>query len=114
MRTTSLITALLAVAAASPVCAEKPIVVEADAPTAHVSYADLNLGSTAGMKVLQARIRHAAQALCVESSRTDVTRALQEKKCFNSALASAEIQVEAASRSPRNMATAATIAVVGR
>jgi UrcA family protein len=112
MRTIVLTSAVLALAAASPAIAG-PIVVEANVPTAHVSYADLDLGTSAGFEALQSRVRDAASRLCLESGRTDLARAMAEQKCYTTAVASAQNQITAA-RSSRSVAAAAAITMIAR
>ena len=60
----------------------KPVIVEGGRPTATVSYADLDLGSSTGVATLNGRIYRAAS--------------LNYESCFNAALASAKVQVDRA------------------
>lgn len=114
MRTIPLTAALLVLTTASPGIAQPPIVVEGSAPTARVSYADLNLASPAGVERLRSRVRRAAEGLCLEGARTDLARAKAEHKCFSTAVASAQGQIDDAVRSSPTIASTMTIAVTGR
>jgi UrcA family protein len=114
MRTSPLTAALLVLTTASPAIAQPPIVVEGSAPTARVSYSDLNLASPSGIERLQSRVRRTAESLCVEGAKTDLVRASAEHKCFTAAVASAQGQIDAAVRSSPTIASAMTIAVTGR
>lgn len=100
---------------AGPAFAQDPVIVEGGAPTAAVSYADLDLGSASGLATLKGRISRAASRLCTESGRKDVDTQLSEARCFKTAIASAKPQVEhaVADRSLR-MAAGGTITVAAR
>ena len=111
MRTIIIAAALLT--ATSPAFAE-PILVDASAPSARVSYADLDVLSTAGRQALEARVRSAAQALCYSPGKTDLDRALAGKKCFASAMAGARDQIDAAVLSSRAFASSQSITVAAR
>lgn len=66
----------------------------AELPTKTVAYGDLNLESEQGAKVLYARLRRAAQDVCVplEESR-DLGRKVIWQKCVDNALAAAVKQI---------------------
>ncbi|QYE34360.1 UrcA family protein [Polymorphobacter sp. PAMC 29334] len=61
----------------------------------NVSYADLNLGSTEGRKILERRIKTAAHAVCV-TGRFDLQSMKEENRCVRVALDSAKPKVVAA------------------
>lgn len=110
MRTASLIAFLIA--ASVPAYAQPPITVEANAPTATIPAADLNLHSAPGLAKLQIRIRTAAEQLCMEPHNRDLGRVSLSRSCFDHALASAQPQIERLARA--NLATglaAATITI---
>lgn len=75
---------------------ESPVVVEGGVPTAVVSYADLDIGSSSGLATLNGRISRAASSLCFEGGRTDIARANFEARCFKTAMAGAKSQVDRA------------------
>lgn len=58
------------------------------APTARVSYADLDTASSAGMHVLEARVSAAARTVCGGES-TDLTDKARLAKCRKAAIAEA-------------------------
>jgi UrcA family protein len=102
----------IAAVAASTSAAAQPIVVEADVPTATISYADLNVASSAGRASLDRRIRQAAETLCVDRNVRDVHRTSMGYTCVGHAIASAQPQIEriAANGTSRDLA-AATIVI---
>ncbi len=61
----------------------------ADVPQAHVKYADLDLSSAAGAKVLYQRIRVAASLVCGNPDQRDLARFEQAKTCADKAIAGA-------------------------
>jgi UrcA family protein len=61
----------------------------ADVPQAHVKYADLDLSSPAGAKVLYQRIRVAASLVCGTADQRDLARFEQAKTCADKAIAGA-------------------------
>ena len=61
--------------------------------TKKVTYADLNLESEAGAKVLYARLRHAAQNVCSPFESRELSRMQVWRTCVDNALASAVTQV---------------------
>jgi UrcA family protein len=92
MRIPSLLIVALAVSA--PAYTQPPITVVGDMPTARISAADLNLHSASGQARLQARIRTAAQTLCMDPAVRDVARYIAGRTCLSHALASARPQVD--------------------
>lgn len=75
---------------------DSPVVVEGGRPTAIVSYADLDLGSSSGLATLNGRINRAASRICFEDGRTDLATRINYTNCFDAALASAKMQVDRA------------------
>ena len=100
---------------AGPAIAQDPVVVEGGAPTARVSYADLDLGSASGIATLNGRIHRAASRLCFEDGRTDIATRLNWTSCYKGALAQAKVQVDraVADRTLR-MASSGTIKIAAR
>ena len=96
--------------------AQPPIVVEAEFPTAAVSYADLDLSRPAGVARLNGRIRRAAEELCVDEAVRNLARTAVARACLTAALASTEGQVERAIAlyGTPQFAARGTIAVAGR
>lgn len=79
--------------------AEKPpVIVQAvlDVPTAHVSYADLNLRTQAGVQVLQARVRRAATTICMEPQIRELPRVAAGRNCYNTAMTRAQDDIQRA------------------
>lgn len=56
------------------------------APSARVSYADLNMQSERGVSKLQARVRHAASGICLIESREMLEVSLKRKGCYDTAV----------------------------
>lgn len=75
---------------------DSPVVVEGGMPTAIVSYADLDIGSSSGLATLNGRITRAASRLCFNNAHKDVPTKVFEARCFGTAMASAKPQVERA------------------
>lgn len=78
---------------ASPAAAEI-ITVTGDAPTARVSYADLNLQSESGRARLQQRIRGAAADLCLEDNIGTLDARLARRACFTAAVSDGYRQLD--------------------
>ena len=114
MRTLFLTTALLSLATVSPGNAKPIIIQDSVVPTAHVSYADLNLHSDAGRQALEFRVRSAADSLCFEYGTADLARKALGQECYRKAIASAQLQIAAAVQSFGVLAAAATISVSAR
>ena len=107
--------ALLAAGAANlagaPAQAQQPIVVEGATPAAVVGHADLNLAADAGVQRLQARIRAAAERLCVEPGTASVQVQVEARNCITATVAAAQPQVrQAIARQAGQRFAAATIA----
>jgi UrcA family protein len=66
-----------------------------EAPQVHVSYADLNLNSEAGAKVLFQRIRAAAARVCEVPNMRDLSSQSRAKACTDHAIAVAVDAVKA-------------------
>ena len=85
-------TALIGIAAAAlfgSAATGAPILVSANAaPSAHISYADLNLGSAQGATRLKGRIRAAAENLCAVGDDRTLEAYLEARACYDAALAS--------------------------
>lgn len=58
-----------------------------------VAYGDLNLDSEQGAKVLYARLRQAAQSVCVPFEGRDLNQKSQWRSCYGNALGSAVVRV---------------------
>ncbi|SRR5690349_10294594 len=89
---------ILAAAAlfATPASASQSIVIVYDGvPTAHVSYADLDLGSKSGRARMARRIRVAAEDVCLGAAiETSVIEPLRND-CYVAAVASGMSQLDA-------------------
>lgn len=80
----ALIAAGLGVGVAS---AQSPVTVYGStAPTARVSYADLNLASASGVQRLRNRVRSAASDLCLEPVREDLAVSIARITCYRTAI----------------------------
>ncbi len=85
------------VATGAPAAAATPIVVEAtQVPTARVAHDDLNLRTAAGVRRLQARVRRAAEQLCVEPNSKSLQVVADGKACVRVAIDQAAPQVDKA------------------
>jgi UrcA family protein len=62
----------------------------------YVSYADLDLGTRRGARMLEARVKDTARASCKELELRDPITAPDAKQCLGRAVESAMIQVRAA------------------
>ena len=93
--------------ASSPVAAQDVVVVSP--PFETVSFADLDLLSQAGSQALEARIRHAADNLCIEDGKKPLAVKRLEQACFKAAVADGLSQAQRvtdAQREGRELATA--------
>jgi len=86
--------AALSLAGTAHAASNADIIVVQDAPSARVSYADLNLGSTAGRARLANRIEAAASELCIERNVEPVSVKLERNRCYRAAVASGERQMQ--------------------
>lgn len=85
-------------------------------PSAVVSYADLNLGSTKGIQRLHNRVRSAASDLCLELTREDLASSLQRTKCYRTAVGDGQMQIDrlVAERLAGQFGTGSTITLSAR
>jgi UrcA family protein len=70
------------------------------APAITVSYRDLDLSRPADVQALYRRLQHAAASVCMPVSQVELSRYMAWKRCYNSALDSAVLEV----RSPELLA----------
>jgi UrcA family protein len=82
----AIVATMITVAAATPLRAE--------APSARVAYADLDLGTQAGVDMLNSRIQRAASHVCSDNSGNHIA----EANCRSKAVASAQSQVASVTR----------------
>lgn len=67
--------------------AQPPVTVYGpSAPTARVSYADINLSSERGVKAFQSRVRAAASDLCLDPAWEDLSASTARKICYRTAV----------------------------
>lgn len=100
MKTLALFLTGLAVAAAgAPAYAAEPA-------TRTVAHRDLDLATSAGKRALDARVRRAAGALCLDPREQSLSMRMARKACFDRAVSSAEPLV--ASAVARDLAVRAT------
>lgn len=85
--------------AGSAASAQEPMIVEGitgEFPTAVVGYSDLNLARPAGVDRLNARIRRAAELLCVDNGVRPLSEVMLSRACTRDAIAGAQPQVDRA------------------
>lgn len=87
--TAAAIAACLAIGAAGNVHAATATAMDTATPTLKVSYADLNLATTQGSKVLYGRIVDAARAVCVVADIRDLGAVASANACRQDAIARA-------------------------
>jgi UrcA family protein len=85
--------ALAGLVAASSAAARSPVRVDTNRGSARVSYADLNLGSAAGVERLKLRSRLAASILCGRSDARDPAQRISAQACLERAMANADSQI---------------------
>jgi UrcA family protein len=91
------------------------LVVTARAPAARIGYDDLNLRAAAGKARLAARVRHAAETLCVGTGVETLKDRLADAKCRDGAIAAAAPQIaKAVEGAGRDYAFAGSAIVRGR
>jgi UrcA family protein len=90
------------------------LVVTAKAPVARVAYDDLNLRGAAGKARLQARVRRAAETLCLGTGIESLKDRLAGAKCRDSAIEAAAPQVADAIGKAGRFASAGSVIVRGR
>ena len=84
-------------ATGAPAVAATPILVEATQdPTARVVHNDLNLRTAAGVRRLQARVRRAAEQLCLDPHAKSLQVIADGKACVRVAIEQVAPQVEKA------------------
>jgi UrcA family protein len=88
MRSIKMKTITIALAALALLPSAAPAATASAAPAVHVSYADLNLHSDAGIRALDRRLAQAARAVCADGS-TDLSRQLAARRCIADTLAAA-------------------------
>jgi UrcA family protein len=69
---------------------------EIDAPTTVVSFADLDIGSPAGLRTLNGRIHAAASRLCIQPARRSLQAEMVERRCMSAAMSSGQAGVDQA------------------
>jgi UrcA family protein len=109
-------TALMILAAAASTAAAAQSEDSSVAPRSeHVSFADLDLSSTAGQVALQHRIQGAADRVCDVGGMMDVEQFLESTACYRTAYADGlrQMRLIVASRSS-GAAIAASALVIGR
>ena len=72
------------------------VAVTAEVPAVRVSHTDLNLASPAGLKKLDARIRSAAERLCIVPGGKSLEEAQEAKACVDETVAGTQPQVRRA------------------
>lgn len=87
---------LAAVAATAATFSFPALAQPAAAPTAEVSYSDLNLASRAGADALQERVARAARRVCTVDGDKSLGSAVEARACAKVAVARAMPQVELA------------------
>jgi len=65
-----------------------------DQLTKTIAYGDLNLETADGARVLYARIRYAAQAVCSPFDGRDLSQQIRWRACYDHAMASAVAQID--------------------
>lgn len=95
----------------APAAAESVIVTGSAQPTATVSTIDFNLGSSAGVSKLKARVKSVAAALCLTNAVEPVDIRIARTKCYRTAVSSGHRQIDrmVAAQSANSMRTAAAI-----
>jgi UrcA family protein len=68
----------------------------AEAPTAVVSFADLDIGSPAGLRALKSRIHGAASRLCIRDGRKSLEAEFAGRRCMSVAMSSAQAGIDQA------------------
>jgi len=93
-----------AMAAALTAAFAMPAMAEPSAPQVSVTYADLDLTTSAGKAELEARVMKAARAVCTPASQTGTRIERPDRDCMTAAKAQIATAVEA--RRQRNLAAA--------
>jgi UrcA family protein len=92
--------AITLASAAQAASAGNDIVVVQDAPTARVSYADLNLASAVGRGRLAVRIKSAARMLCSEAAIDPLDVKQLRSRCYHVAMVSGANQMSRIAQLP--------------
>ena len=92
MLTKSLVAFTILAAAGNAVA--QPPAAETDPLTTAVSFADLDIGSPAGMRTLNGRIDRAASRLCIQEGRKSLQTELAERRCMSAAMSSGQAGVD--------------------
>ena len=96
MMTFTKATLALAILAAAGNAAAQPVA-DNPPPVMVVTYADLNVGSAAGLHALQARVYAAASRLCVqEHGLKPLEQQMAERRCMSAAISSAQVGIDQA------------------
>lgn len=75
--------------------AQPPVTVYgSSAPTAKVSYDDINLASSRGVRKLQGRVRAAASEICLEPTKEDLKVSTARITCYRTASADGFAQID--------------------
>lgn len=93
MHVPTIAAALLTVIASSPALAEQPIIVTQALETRRVSFADLDLATNAGVDTLYHRVSAAASVVCDDGPGLDFVRQIRERRCFDTAMTGASVQL---------------------
>jgi UrcA family protein len=92
-----------------------PVLVEGIAPTARVSYADLDLTSPAGRLTLNRRVTDAAANLCLDNQRVPLEQFSAQRQCYSAAMSRARIDIqEAVARASSRLASRGAILVAAK
>jgi UrcA family protein len=94
MLTKSLVAFTILAAAGNAVA--QPPTAETHAPTIAVSFADLDIGSPAGLRTLNGRLHGAASRLCIQHARKSLQTELAERRCMSAAMSSAQAGIDQA------------------
>jgi UrcA family protein len=68
--------------------------VDTDAPTIVVSFADLDIGSPAGLRALEGRLHAAASRLCVQHDHRPLQAQFAERRCLTMAMSSGQSGID--------------------
>jgi UrcA family protein len=85
-----------AILAAAGNATAQPPTAETGALTTVVSYADLDMGSPAGLRALNARIHRAASMVCIQQGRKSLQTEMAERRCVSTAMGSAQAGISQA------------------
>ena len=88
--------AAFTILAAAGSAAAQPPTAETAAPTAVVKFADLDIGSPAGLRALNGRIYRAASTLCVQQGERSLQSELAGRRCMSVAMSSGQSGVDQA------------------